>query len=476
MSSSPLLSLTSNDGWTAQDAFEGTLIFGGNGSGKTSGSGKDIAKSFLSAGFGGLVMTVKVDEARRWQSYAEETGRGNDVILVQPGLNATLNFLDYEASRSGAGAGLTYELVNVLQIAMDGGRESGDNANPFWKDSVAQLLTNAIDLCLMSTGSVSLPTIVSIIRTAPLSPQDAATLTYDVPRREALRASQGIVWADVSECAKLLTQAFEKTKGTDRNVDFRETYEFFVREWATLDARTRSNIVATLMSRLSGLLRSPFRQLFCEKTTAPPDLTFDGKIIILNLPVKEFGEVGRYAQVLYKTIWQRAVERRGSHGRPVFLWADEAQFFVTKYDMLFQQTARSSRAASVYLTQSVVNFRAALDGGNSVNISDSLLGTLQTKIFHANACPLTNEYAERLHGAELQSVGNMSVGGGGVTGGYQRMMLPILPAVKFSPLKKGGNVNHRVVEAYLYQAGRIWKGNDGKHNKNWLLTSFNQDR
>ncbi len=176
-------------------------------------------------------MTVKADEARRWQCYAEETGRGRDIVLLQPGLPAALNFLDYEASRNGAGAGLTHELVNVLQIAMDGGRERGDGENPFWKDSVAQLLTNSIDLSLMATESVSLPKIVSIIRTAPLSPHDAATLTYDLPRREAVMASKGFVWADSSECAKLLTHAFENTKGTtDRSADFRETYEFFIRE------------------------------------------------------------------------------------------------------------------------------------------------------------------------------------------------------------------------------------------------------
>src|SRR5262249_7454836 len=131
--------------------------------------------------------------------------------------------------------------------------------------------------------------------------------------------------------------------------------------------------------------------------------TFAGKLILLNLPVKEFGEVGRFAQILFKTVWQRAVERRGSHGVPVFLWADEAQFFVTRYDMLFQQTARSSRAATVYLTQSVVNFRAAQDANHDATaISESLLGNLQTKVFHANACPTTNEYAERLFGQELR--------------------------------------------------------------------------
>jgi hypothetical protein len=285
----------------------------------------------------------------------------------------------------------------------------------------------------------------------------------------------GTVWADNSICARLIGNAYQITRNTDRADDFRETYEFFVREWAPLDDRTRSNILTTLTSRLAGLLRWPFRQLFCGKTTIRPEDTFNGKIVVLKLPVKEYGEVGRFAQILFKTVWQRAAERRGTHGRPVFLWADEAQFFVTKYDMMFQQTARSSRAAAVYLTQSVVNFRAALDGGDTTSISDSLLGNLQTKIFHANACPLTNDYAERLFGSELQATGNLSVGASGVSGGYQRTMLPILPAIKFTTPRKGGPANEKMVDAYVFQAGKVWNGHDGKHRKNWLLASFTQD-
>ena len=48
--------------WTVRDAVEGVQIFGGIGSGKTSGSGRMIALKFLKAGFGGLVLTVKPDE------------------------------------------------------------------------------------------------------------------------------------------------------------------------------------------------------------------------------------------------------------------------------------------------------------------------------------------------------------------------------------------------------------------------------
>ena len=314
-----LLALSANDPWTLMDAFEGTVIFGGNGSGKTSGSGKDIAKSFLRNGYGGLVLTVKVDEADRWRQYMSEAGRSADLIEFRPGDVPALNFMDYEASRPGAGAALTYELVRILQTAMEGGRERGKSENPYWDDAVAQLLTNAIDLVLMATGSAMLPDIIDVVRSAPLSPADVATLSADPARRAALRAEQGCVWADDSRCAALLGIAFTKTGGTPKAEDFRETHQFFTREWALLDDRTRSNILSTLMSRLTGLLRSPFRQLFCGPTTITPESTFGGKVILLNLPVKEYGEAGRFAQILFKTIWQRAVERRGSTGQPTFL-------------------------------------------------------------------------------------------------------------------------------------------------------------
>ena len=69
------------DVWRIRDACEGTMIFGGTGSGKTSGSGRTLANSFLAAGFGGLVLCAKPDEPALWRGYAAETGRGSDLVM-----------------------------------------------------------------------------------------------------------------------------------------------------------------------------------------------------------------------------------------------------------------------------------------------------------------------------------------------------------------------------------------------------------
>ena len=60
--------------WTLGDAFQGVLIMGENGSGKTSGSGELLARKYLKAGFGGLVLCFKTDEAALWRQYLYAPG------------------------------------------------------------------------------------------------------------------------------------------------------------------------------------------------------------------------------------------------------------------------------------------------------------------------------------------------------------------------------------------------------------------
>jgi hypothetical protein len=66
--------------WKVRDAFEGTIIFGANGSGKTSGSGETILASFMRNGFGGLVLSMKGDEWGLCCDLADATGRRGDLI------------------------------------------------------------------------------------------------------------------------------------------------------------------------------------------------------------------------------------------------------------------------------------------------------------------------------------------------------------------------------------------------------------
>ena len=107
--------------WTLKHAFEGILILGRTGSGKTSGSGFTFAEAFLRAGFGGLVLTVKKNEAEHWRRLCSHYGREDDLVVVRRGGDWKLNVLAYEAQHPGQGAGLSENLTtfcrNLLRIS-----------------------------------------------------------------------------------------------------------------------------------------------------------------------------------------------------------------------------------------------------------------------------------------------------------------------------------------------------------------------
>ena len=71
----PLYHFNGNESFTIRQACEGVQIFGGIGSGKTSGSGAALARAYMRAGFGGLVLCAKKDEVDTWREYAAQTGR-----------------------------------------------------------------------------------------------------------------------------------------------------------------------------------------------------------------------------------------------------------------------------------------------------------------------------------------------------------------------------------------------------------------
>ncbi len=460
------------DDWRIKDACEGTMIFGGTGSGKTSGSGRAIARSFLAAGFGGLVLCAKPEEPALWRGYAAECGRGSDLLMFGGGEPWAFNFMQYESLRSAAGAGLTENLVNlfveVSSIASGSGRATG--GDPFWDRAMRSLVRNCVDLLVMAGEPVSLHAMFDAIRSAPGDP--------------ACLASRP--WKAHSACWRWLEAARDNALGKSWEIDGREVAGYWLHHFTTLGEKTRGSMVAMFSTLAEGLMRGKMRELFCEGTTLCPENVIGGKVVVIDLPVKEWSEVGRMAAVIWKYCLQKAVERRvdnaSGQGRPLFIWADECQHFTSRYDPLFQATARSSRAACVYLTQNYPSLAAALGAGSEGRVmTDSLLGNMGTKIFHANSDRDTNQLAAELVGKRLQtlrsfglgsslSLGNhASVGSSSNCGRSESMDYEIQP-MEFSTLRKGGAENGGMADALVFQNGRIWRAT----GRTWQKVAFRQ--
>jgi len=460
------------DIWRIKDACEGTMIFGGTGSGKTSGSGRTLAESFLRAGFGGLVLCAKPDEPELWRRYASDAGREADLLMFGGTGPMGFNFMEYESMRSGAGAGLTENLVNLfMEVASIG---SGDarsrSGDPFWDRAMRSLIRNCVDILVMAGEPVTLHAMFDMIRSAP---PDSARLA-------------SAEWRARSSCWRHLEEARNQARGKSWAIDCREAAGYWMEHFPTLGEKTRGSIVAMFSTLAEALMRGKMRELFCEGTTVTPEDVVGGRIVVVDLPVKVWSEVGRMAAVIWKYCLQKAVERRTDNargqGRPLFLWADECQHFVSRYDSLFQATARSSRAASVYLTQNYPSLASAFGAGaEGKALTDSLLGNMGTKVFHANSDCETNRFAADLVGKRLQTLRNFGAGASLSLGGHatlgssanrgrsEHMDFDVQP-MEFSMLRKGGPENGHASDALVFQNGRLW----AREGRPWQKVSFHQ--
>ena len=453
--------------WTIRNALEGVQIFGGIGSGKTSGSGRMLALKYLQHGFGGLVLTVKPDEKELWENYCNLTGRSKDLIIVEPGAGNTFNFLDYESTD-----GDTQNIVQVLKTVIRAGEDKAGKAgeDPFWETALDMLIVNVIDLCKLAYGNVSVQMMYDLVQGLPKpETKDAEKQTaFDKAFSLAVQKveSQIEAWKQAQNNETLLRlqedeAAYDATLSdeiTDARV-LRFINQFFFETFYTLSEKTRSIVEFSFSGFLFRLLRDPVYSLFCKNaSTFTPEDCLQGKIILLNLPVKLHHKVGRDCQILFKYIWQRSMEKRRvlDNSRPLFLWADEAQNFLHEHDADYQATARSSRIATVYISQNLPNYHANMGGDKSSPRVQGFLGTLATKIFHANADIETNRYASELIGDDFFV--NVTKGST-VSGQFSSSRNLSLKAERlvrpeaFASLKTGGQANGFQVEGYIHLQG-----------------------
>ncbi|GGH07511.1 type IV secretory system conjugative DNA transfer family protein [Mucilaginibacter phyllosphaerae] len=463
--------------WRIRDAVEGVQIFGGIGSGKTTGSGRLLALKYLTNGFGGLVLTAKPGEKELFEEYCRLAGRSDDLIVIEPGGGKYFNFLEYEATQTSTNIPLTTNIVQVLKTVIRAAeqKDKGKSDDPFWETALDMLISNVIDLTKLAYNRISIQEIFDIVQTIP-SNKDVVTIEMveksEKPFFKAYNAARLKVMKGITEWRESLSP---ENRALVNEVDYLEHVagarafkmldQFFMTGFKNLSEKTRSIVDFSLSGFLFHLLQEPVYSLFCKKhSNVTPEDSLKGKIIIVNLPVKTYQHVGRDCQILFKYIWQRAMEKRNvaNNPRPVFLWADEAQHFLHEHDAEFQATARSSKIATVYISQNLPNYFAALGGTGGEYKVKSFLGTLGTKIFHANADIESNIYGSDLVGDiyyEDISSGFTMAKDFSKTRNTGMVLERQLRPEHFARLKTGGPINHHIVEGIVHKQGNGFNNN-----------------
>jgi hypothetical protein len=490
----PLLWWSEAYPWTIRDACEGTQIFGDVGSGKTTGSGRTIARAFLRAGYGGLILCKKTDEAANWIQYARETGRSEQLLIINPHQRWRFNFLQYTFERSGEGAGHVQNAVELFMSVIENRRDTANQAaheQRFFLDGVRRLLRNGMETLLLAGEPVTIDGLMRLFSSTPYPhPQTGAPVW---PRKPA---------SDEFLARSLAKATFRYRRGLAIDVPTQahpdDLQSYFLREFARSGANRQSaGILGTFTGMAEPYLSGPIRELFCTTTNfLPAEFSRKGAIIILDLPLDEYEEIGRTAALTLKYIWQRGILRRQGLKEPgdvpVFLWADEAQNFITPADPKFMNECRSSVCATVFLTQNINNYMSSFHV-NSEALTNSLLAGMNTKIAHRNGDYRTNQWfaetcakgrtifysggtSESRGMSENMSWGSSSGGGSSAEGasssysserggsrGFSRerstnegwseqMEFQVQPEI-FTRLKSGGPQNGNEVQAVIFKSG-----------------------
>ena len=477
----PLFVFSSGQGttpFTVGDACEGISIMGGTGSAKSTGSGAFILRKLISAGWGGVALTVKPTDKDFWVNICKQAGRIDDLLIIEPGCKHVFNFLDFEASRNEGS--YTRNIVNLLKTVIQSAKqkENGISDQGFWEKALDMLLFNVIELCLLAYGKLTVRDMYDLVISAPQKGKRKAPGEGPNSFDKAFKLALQNVTAQVEAWKTTLSPQEQELvrkdpdhgdrMATDQVKDvarLKSVDQFFSETYRDLADKTRSIVFFSCSSFLSSLLEEPIYSLFCRyaSTYTPEDCFKRRKVILLNLPVKLYYDAGRDIQCLFKLIFQRTAERRNieQEGRPLFLFQDEAQFFLMETDPLFQATARSSRVCSVYITQSISSYYSAM-GGDSFRSQHKvkvLLGTLATKFFHANADDDTNKYASSLigEGYTEDTTRDSSFSDSFSIGRSSSWVLePIIRPEYFHYLRTGGQQHNFLVDVYVHRQGRTF--------------------
>lgn len=446
---------------TLHQAYEGLLITGGTGSGKTTGPGAEAALNLLKHGAGFCVLCAKPDEFQRWAGYCE--GLDRPVIRFAPGTEAKCDLLAYELAHGEATVEAAAQLLDMLvEVASRTGSGQGDE--PFWALFAQKIFRRAIATVWLAKGTCSLSDVYKLIVSAP----------------ESVKQAISDDWQKTSFCAECVNELHTRHGDTG---DAKLCRDFWAVEWPNLSEKTRSVGYAMTTNVLDKFLSGAVAEMVSSGvSTVTPEHVMDGAIVILDMPVLKWREPGQFFQIIFKTLVQRAVLRRVNPSRPVVVWADEAQFFtVPEVDGMVQTVARQAKLINVVLTQNLPMLISAMGGSEKARHEvDGYIANFQTKVLCANACKETNEYFSKLLGDERQYM----LSGGtqqkydliadfmGQSQGHAHFQEQWQPAVRpedFTRLRKGGAANGFTVEALITQGGRsFWTG------KTWAKAAFRQ--
>ncbi len=461
-----LIELTRRDGITLHQLSEGVLVMGATGSGKTSGAGDLVARALLREGAGFCVLTAKADEYERWERLCKETGR--ECFRMGPGSPLKCDILNYELNRPEATVEDAAQLLDTL-LTVANRKSSAQGDEQFWLLFLQKIIRWLITAVWLGKQRCSMTDLYRAITSAPTCPDDV--INPD--------------WRGSSFLAGCLMEAASKVDSVP-HPDLGLCIAFWSEEWPRLSEKTRSIGYTMATNIIEKFITGPVAAISSSgETNFTPEHIMGGAVCVLDMPYLKWRDPGRFFQIMFKMIVQRAALRRANPSRPVVVWQDEAQLFLTEQDIEVQAVARQSKLINVMLTQSLPVIYEALGGGpRAEQQAQALIGNLQTKFLCQQSDTTTNEYFAELLGRSKHMFmsGSVPMGDYDFIGdklglstqqpgnmGFSEQWHYDVPPSEFVFLRKGGHINRCIVDAIVHQGGRVWS-----NGKTWIKAAFRQ--
>lgn len=463
-----LLHWDAENAFTLRDLLNGVSVMGRTGSGKTSSSGKALARAILNVpGSGGLIVAAKPGEDRAmWKRLFRAAGREDDLLIFAPEEPLRFNVLDYECRQHGLTRNLTKCLMVIAENLRSGEQDNGGDS-AFWRRESERMLFNSVEIVKRATGRVSAPDLHRFLNGAAMHPSQ---FTSD----EWLAGFHN----------QTMKAAWQKPKTPVEQHDFDLAKEYFLAELPSMAEKTRSSIMVQVSGILHTMNQGLVRELLSTTTNVTPDDMFGGRWLLLDMPISQYGDVGAFINGAVKFATQQAILRRvvDEATPPVVMWLDEAHTLVTSQDAGFLSQCRSHHGTMLYLSQSVPGFQAAIGGQNAKQTVDALLASFSTKVFHALGDLETAQAASAFVGKSLQTFtgGSMTPTEGGA---YEEFSGPSRYSSNFSQqfestlqvnaflhgLRTGGPANNYLCDCFVIRSGEPFASGE-----NFLKTSFSQ--
>ena len=329
--------------------YQNVLVTGTIGSGKTSSIMYPITRQLIGykssledEKISMLILDVKGNYYKQVLSFANETERLNDVVVIDLSGNTTYNPLD---KPSLSPIVLANRLKTILTLF------SPNNQESYWLDKSEQFLAECIKFCrLYNDGYVTFSEIHKLV------------LLKDY----------------YQEKLNLTKKFFLENKYNKNQVyDLLTCIDFFEKEIFSLDERTLS-ILRSEISRITNIFVSDYNvsRTFCPQKK---DITFPGfefaiktgKIVVLNLNIAEYRNLSKIIASYLKLDFQTEVlsqMKSSSFIRKTAFISDEYHEYVTQTDSDFFAESREAKCINIVATQSYSSIRKALHDDLSSNV------------------------------------------------------------------------------------------------------------